>query len=107
MNTFSTNQLEQFYLQACEIELQAFKPGNVSIYADGHDMTVEDFRRSARVSATPLCDKTYSLGEKIYYSIKDIEEAREEILAKLNSEQYKLIQFGGYYDAKKLPKGDE
>jgi triphosphoribosyl-dephospho-CoA synthase len=75
MNTFSTNQLEQFYLQACEIELQAFKPGNVSIYADGHDMTVEDFRRSARVSATPLCDKTYSLGEKIYYSIKATRDA--------------------------------
>ena len=75
MNTFSTNQLEQFYLQACEIELQAFKPGNVSIYADGHDMTVEDFRRSAKVSASPLCENTYSLGEKMYYSIKATRDA--------------------------------
>jgi hypothetical protein len=54
-------------------------------------------------------DKSYQIWKspQIYYSIKDIEEAREELLAKLNSEQYKLIQFGGYYDAKKLPKGDE
>ena len=54
-------------------------------------------------------DKSYQIWKspQIYYSIKDIEVAREELLAKLNSEQYKLIQFGGYYDAKKLPKGDE
>ncbi|MEN9755891.1 MAG: hypothetical protein RL755_78, partial [Pseudomonadota bacterium] len=34
MNKLSAHQLEEFYLQACEVELQAFKPGNVSIYAD-------------------------------------------------------------------------
>jgi triphosphoribosyl-dephospho-CoA synthase len=39
------------YRQACEIELQAFKPGNVSIYSPAHDMTVDDFRLSAKVSA--------------------------------------------------------
>ena len=30
-------QLSTLYQQACEIELQAFKPGNVSVYAEGHD----------------------------------------------------------------------
>jgi triphosphoribosyl-dephospho-CoA synthetase len=44
-------QLSEAYKYACEIELRAFKPGNVSIYADGHDMTVEDFRISAQQSA--------------------------------------------------------
>ncbi len=63
-------QLSDFYQQACEIELQAFKPGNVSVYADGHDMTVADFRISAKVSAEPLCHSAYSLGEKIYYAVK-------------------------------------
>ncbi|MDO9238729.1 MAG: triphosphoribosyl-dephospho-CoA synthase, partial [Methylicorpusculum sp.] len=29
-------QLAELYISACEIELQAFKPGNVSVYAPGH-----------------------------------------------------------------------
>lgn len=57
------------YLSACELELQAFKPGNVSVHSEGHDMTVEDFRRSAAVSAPFLCDDTLSLGEKIFYAV--------------------------------------
>jgi triphosphoribosyl-dephospho-CoA synthase len=70
----SAKQLELFYRDACETELQAFKPGNVSIYADGHDMTVADFRISAQVSAPPLCNPAYSLGEKIYYAVKATRE---------------------------------
>lgn len=58
------------YLKACEIELQAFKPGNVSIYSAAHDMTVQDFRISAKVSAEPLTNPSFSLGEKIYYAVK-------------------------------------
>jgi triphosphoribosyl-dephospho-CoA synthase len=68
-------QLRDLYQQACEIELQAFKPGNVSVYADGHDMTVADFRISAQVSAVPLCNPDYSLGEKIFYAVKATLEA--------------------------------
>lgn len=68
-------RLAEFYRQACEIELQAFKPGNVSVYADGHDMSVEDFRLSARVSAPAICNPDYSLGEKIYYAVKATREA--------------------------------
>lgn len=67
-------QLSELYQEACEIELQAFKPGNVSVYAEGHDMTVADFRTSAKVSATPLCDPDYSLGEKIFYAVKATRE---------------------------------
>ena len=58
------------YLHACEVELRAFKPGNVSVHSEGHDMTVEDFRRSAAVSAPFLCDETLSLGEKIYCAVE-------------------------------------
>ena len=68
-------RLSELYQEACEIELQAFKPGNVSIYADGHDMTVEDFRVSARVSAPAICNPDFSLGEKIYYAVKATREA--------------------------------
>ncbi len=68
-------QLIDNYLQACEIELQAFKPGNVSIYSAAHDMTVEDFRVSAKVSAEPITNPEYCLGEKIYYAVKATREA--------------------------------
>ena len=71
----SQQQLMQAYEYACEIELRAFKPGNVSIYADGHDMSVEDFRLSARQSAEPITNAAYSLGERIYYAVKATREA--------------------------------
>lgn len=71
----SPEQLSELYRQACEVDVQAFKPGNVSVYADGHDMTVADFRLSARVSAPPICNPDYSLGEKIYYAVKATREA--------------------------------
>ena len=67
--------ISELYQQACEVELQAFKPGNISVYADGHDMTLADFRISAEVSAAPLCNPDYSLGEKIYYAVKATREA--------------------------------
>ncbi|MFZ2450796.1 MAG: triphosphoribosyl-dephospho-CoA synthase [Methylovulum miyakonense] len=73
--TLSPTRLAELYRKACELELQAFKPGNVSVYADGHDMTVADFRISAEVSATPLCNPDYCLGEKIYYAVKATREA--------------------------------
>lgn len=61
--------LENAYREACEAELQAFKPGNVSVHSEGHDMTVQDFRISATVSAPHLCDPALSLGERIYHAV--------------------------------------
>ncbi len=71
----SQKQLSAAYQYACEVELQAFKPGNVSVYADGHDMTVEDFRVSAEQSATSISNIDYSLGERIYYAVKATRDA--------------------------------
>lgn len=71
----SPEQCAKAYRQACEVELLAFKPGNVSIYSEGHDMTVEDFRVSADVSAWAISNPEYSLGEKIYYAVKATREA--------------------------------
>ena len=56
-------------------ELEAFKPGNVSFYADGHDMTVLDFQKSAMVSAPLLCQKNTSLGQRILNSVCATKEA--------------------------------
>ncbi len=69
------SELMAAYEYACEIELRAFKPGNVSIYAAGHDMTVDDFRISAKQSAEPITNINYSLGERIYYAVKATQEA--------------------------------
>ena len=63
------------YLRACELELKAFKPGNVSIYSPGHDMTVEDFRLSAEVSASHLCNSSLTLGERIFEAVRATREA--------------------------------
>lgn len=63
------------WLHACELDILTFKPGNVSVYAAGHDMTVEHFRVSASVCAKPITDFALSLGEKIFYSIRDTYDA--------------------------------
>lgn len=71
----SVETLADFYRQSCEIELQAFKPGNVSVHADGHDMTVDDFRISYEVSAPFIVNPDYALGEKIYHAVKATRDA--------------------------------
>ena len=67
--------LQDLYIKACDLELQAFKPGNVSIYSEAHDMTVNDFMVSARVSAPFICNEQLKLGEKIYLAIQATREA--------------------------------
>jgi triphosphoribosyl-dephospho-CoA synthase len=60
---------QQAYLNACLAELEALKPGNVHVFADGHGMQVQDFMHSAEVSAPALCDDqafgVRSLGQRI------------------------------------------
>ena len=75
MSLITQDRLKKAYEDACEVELQAFKPGNVSVYSDGHDMTVEDFRISAKVSSDPITNPDFSLGEKIYYAVKATRKA--------------------------------
>ncbi len=69
MIAIKPEDLQKAYLEACEAELRAFKPGNVSLHSEGHDMTVEDFRLSAQASAPPLSDPSLSLGEKVFRAI--------------------------------------
>jgi triphosphoribosyl-dephospho-CoA synthase len=71
----SSDSCAELFRQACEVELQAFKPGNVSVYSAAHDMTVEDFRLSAAVSAAPISRADYCLGEKIFYAVKATRDA--------------------------------
>ena len=42
------------YRDACLAELVALKPGNVHVFAAGHDMTMADFEASAQASAPAM-----------------------------------------------------
>lgn len=66
--------LQTAYLQACLAELEALKPGNVHVFADGHGMVVQDFIHSAEVSAPALCDDqlfgSRTLGQRILQALQ-------------------------------------
>ena len=69
MTALSTEQIRGLYLDACELDVQAFKPGNVSLQSSGHGMTASDFLRSAEHSASPLVREGGTLGQRILDSI--------------------------------------
>jgi triphosphoribosyl-dephospho-CoA synthase len=53
------------FVAACRDEIDAPKPGNVHIYADGHGMSVDDFLCSAAVAAPGLCATGTPVGTRI------------------------------------------
>jgi len=67
---FTPEQLSKAYKTACMAELQAIKPGNVHVFADGHGMTIDDFIQSADVTADIIARANLSLGERIFYAVE-------------------------------------
>ncbi len=67
---FTPEQLSKAYKTACMAELQAIKPGNVHVFADGHGMTIDDFIKSADVTADIIARADLSLGERIFYAVQ-------------------------------------
>jgi triphosphoribosyl-dephospho-CoA synthase len=57
------------FVAACRDELEAPKPGNVHVFADGHRMTADDFMRSAEAAAGPLTAAGARVGERILRAI--------------------------------------
>lgn len=55
---------------ACLAELEALKPGNVHIFADGHGMVVQDFLHSAEAAAPLIARPELSVGERILRSVE-------------------------------------
>ncbi len=55
---------------ACEMDVLAFKPGNVSLESAGHGMSARDFLISAEVAAPCIADPMLGLGERIYRAIE-------------------------------------
>ena len=58
-------RLEQTFLHACRLDVEALKPGNVGLHGDGHRMQVADFLASAQAAAAPLCRPDATVGERI------------------------------------------
>lgn len=67
--------LADIFVRACELEVLAFKPGNVSVESPGYGMTAEDFLRSARAAALPLVLPQYCVGERVFHGIAATQQA--------------------------------
>ena len=79
-NNQSINQsqlLADAFKAACMAELEALKPGNVHIFADGHGMTVQDFMASAEAASVVITQPNLSLGERILHSV----QATQKVIA--------------------------
>ena len=65
-----SNPIAEAFWRACVTELEALKPGNVSVYADGHGMQAEDFLSSAEHCAGIMADPNLSVGERIFRGVE-------------------------------------
>ena len=63
-------QLAAKFKAACIAELEAVKPGNVHMLADGHGMTVQDFLHSAEVAADVIAQADMSVGQRILQAVQ-------------------------------------
>lgn len=54
---------------ACLAELQALKPGNVHVFADGHGMEVGDFVKSAHAAAVVIAQPDLTVGQRIFNAV--------------------------------------
>ncbi|MES2579380.1 MAG: triphosphoribosyl-dephospho-CoA synthase [Pseudomonadota bacterium] len=68
-------QLAQLFKTACIAELEALKPGNVHIFADGHGMTIHDFIKSAEAVSNVIAQADLSLGQRILVSVEATQKA--------------------------------
>lgn len=68
-------ELTQAFKAACIAELQAIKPGNVHIFADGHGMLVQDFIKSAEAVAKVIAQSNLTVGERILNSVKATQQS--------------------------------
>ena len=70
----NSQELQEYYRAACQLELRALKPGNVGYHAGGHGMQVEQFERSAEASAPALFEADINVGERILRAVKATRE---------------------------------
>ena len=64
------NEIGEAFIASCRDEIEAPKPGNVHIFADGHGMTTRDFLRSAEIAAPALSRSSTSVGARILAAVE-------------------------------------
>ena len=64
------NEIATAFVAACRDEIEAPKPGNVHVFAEGHGMTVRDFLRSAEAAAPALCKPSTPVGARILTAVE-------------------------------------
>lgn len=65
MSRWTPGRLGEIYRRACALDVQVFKPGNVSLQSPGHGMCADDFLRSAEHSAPAIAGSGLGLGQRI------------------------------------------
>lgn len=70
MSTWTPQALATAYREACMADVQAFKPGNVSLQSPGHGMHAADFLRSADASAVAIGQAGAGLGQRILAAVE-------------------------------------
>ncbi len=65
MRSLPPDQIETVVREACRVDVEALKPGNVSIHSEGHRMRAEDFLRSADLIAPVMAQPGLSVGARI------------------------------------------
>jgi triphosphoribosyl-dephospho-CoA synthase len=66
----SRERLRTAYEDACRMEIEALKPGNVHLFADGHGMSAAQFMMSAEVSSAPLTDPRLPVGQRMLEAVR-------------------------------------
>jgi triphosphoribosyl-dephospho-CoA synthase len=64
------SQIARAFEDACQDELDAPKPGNVHVFANGHRLAVKDFERSAAAAAGPLSASGQRVGVRILGAVE-------------------------------------
>jgi triphosphoribosyl-dephospho-CoA synthase len=63
-------RIGEAFKSACLAELQALKPGNVHVLADGHRLTADQFIRSADAATAPLSAAGARVGRRILDAVE-------------------------------------
>lgn len=64
------SEIEAAYLEACRLDVESLKPGNVHVDAPGHRMEASQFVASARVTAPIISDPKLSVGARVLRSVE-------------------------------------
>ena len=69
-DSLSTNQVQAAVLEVCGLDVEALKPGNVSVGLPAHGMTADHFQRSAIAVAPILANPALGVGQRILTAVQ-------------------------------------